>query len=157
MAPIWWKEATIPFGSKMYCFQQRLKNFKQCLKLWNKQTFGNIFEAQQQLNEQMRLLQIQIRNQGITEELREQEALISQKLGERRVQEEILWRQKSRVQWLQEGDRNTKFFHRSTIQRRHVNHISHLVTRRRPNSPFSRRPGEGVGLLLSRSLVRTSG
>jgi hypothetical protein len=66
------------------------KNFKQPLKLWNKQTFGNIFEAQQQLNKQMHLLQIQIRNQGITEELGEQEALISQKLDERRVQEEIL-------------------------------------------------------------------
>jgi hypothetical protein len=128
MAPIWWKEANIPFGSKMLCFQQRLKNFKQRLKLWNKKTFGNIFEAQQQLNEQMQLLQIQIRNQGITEELGGQEALISQKLDERRVQEEILWRQKSRVQWLQEGDRNTKFLHRSMIQRRHVNRISHIVT-----------------------------
>jgi hypothetical protein len=46
MAPIWWKEKTIPHGSKMYQFQQRLKNFKQRLKIWNKQTFGNIFEAQ---------------------------------------------------------------------------------------------------------------
>jgi hypothetical protein len=127
-AHIWWRESTIQHGSKMYRFQQKLKNFKKCLKIWNKQTFRNIFEAQQHLNEQMRILQIQIRDQGITEELRMQEAMISQKLGERRAQEEILWRQKSRVQWLKEGDRNTKFFHRSTIQRRHVNHISHLVT-----------------------------
>jgi hypothetical protein len=61
MAPIWWQEATIPHGSKMYRFQQRLKKFKQCLKLWNKQNFGNIFEAQRNLNDQMKLLQIQIR------------------------------------------------------------------------------------------------
>jgi hypothetical protein len=46
MAPIWWKEVTIPHGSKMFWFQQRLKNFKKLLKLWNKQTFGNIFESQ---------------------------------------------------------------------------------------------------------------
>jgi hypothetical protein len=72
----WWQEATIPHGSKMYRFQQKLKNFKQRLKLWNKKNFGNIFEAQRSLNDQMKLLHIQIRNQGLTEKLKEKEALI---------------------------------------------------------------------------------
>jgi len=36
MAPIWWKEATSPHGSKMYRFQQKLKSFNQRLKIWNK-------------------------------------------------------------------------------------------------------------------------
>jgi hypothetical protein len=75
----------------------------------------------------MWLLQIQIRNQGLTEELKEYEALIKQKLDERHAQEETLWRKKSKIQWLQEGERNTKFFHRYMIQHRHINHISHLV------------------------------
>jgi hypothetical protein len=52
----WWKDASIPHGSKMYRFQHKLKNFKQRLKSWNKQTFGNIFESQQQLKEQMSIL-----------------------------------------------------------------------------------------------------
>jgi len=41
-------------------------------------------------------------------------------------QEEILWRQKSRVQWLKEGERNTKFFHKAMTHRRHINRITQL-------------------------------
>ena len=36
---------------------------------------------------------------------------------------EILWKQKSRELWLIEGDRNTKFFHLSTIIRKRHNNI----------------------------------
>jgi hypothetical protein len=85
----------IPHGSKMYRFQQKLKNFKQKLKAWNKQTFGNIFEAQKKLTDQMGIIQSQIHDQGISEDLKTQEATISQKLEERKSQEEILWRKKS--------------------------------------------------------------
>jgi len=41
-------------------------------------------------------------------------------------QEETFWRQKSRVQWLKEGERNTRFFHRSTIENRSHNRISSI-------------------------------
>jgi hypothetical protein len=91
----WWREAAISHGSKMFRFQQRLKKFKQSLKLWNKQHFGNIFEAQRNLNDQMKLIQIQIRNHGLTKDLKAQETLLKQQLEERRSQEEVLWRKKS--------------------------------------------------------------
>jgi hypothetical protein len=123
----WWREVSISHCSKMYRFQQKLKNFKQKLKTWNKQTFGNIFEAQKQITDQMGIIQSQICDKGISKELQTQEVTISQKLEERKVQEEILWRKKSCIQWLKEGDRNTKFFHRSTIQRRHANCITQLI------------------------------
>jgi len=53
---------------------------------------------------------------------------VHQQLEDRKRQEEILWKQKSHIQWLKEGERNTKFFHRTTIQRRHANRIMHFVS-----------------------------
>lgn len=41
-------------------------------------------------------------------------------------EEELYWKQKSRVLWLKEGYRNTKFFHAVTKQRRGRNHIIKL-------------------------------
>ena len=44
-------------GTHMYYFQQKLKHLKQCIKQWNKELFGNIFQAQQDLETQVREIQ----------------------------------------------------------------------------------------------------
>ena len=41
-------------------------------------------------------------------------------------QEEVFWQQKSRNSWLSEGDKNSKFFHLSTIVRRRKNKLEGL-------------------------------
>jgi len=80
----WWRQAEITHGSKMYRFQQKLKNLKKTLKLWNKKTFDSIFDSQKQLSGQMEEIQIQIREQGLTDELKEQELKVAQQIEERK-------------------------------------------------------------------------
>jgi hypothetical protein len=60
----WWDEATIPHGSLMYRFQQKLKNFKQKIKDWNKTTFDNIFKVQRVLEKKMKAIQQALITQG---------------------------------------------------------------------------------------------
>eukprot|EP00253_Pinus_taeda_P009398 PITA_09398 len=61
--------------------------------------------------------------EGIEEERSQEEGKVLTQLEERRKQEEILWRQKYRVQWLREGEKNTKFFHKAMVQHRQRNRI----------------------------------
>lgn len=47
-------------------------------------------------------------------------------LGHLLVHEETFWNQRAKVFWLQDGDLNTEFFHRTTIARKKRNKISKL-------------------------------
>lgn len=122
-----WHNFTPPKGSRMYQFQQKLKYLKALIKNWNSTVFGNIFKEIKVLKSKMEETQQKIIVEGRTDELSSQEQELQKQLEERCRQEEILWRQKSRITWLKEGERNTKFFHRSTIQRRMQNRIHHIT------------------------------
>jgi hypothetical protein len=110
----------------MYKFQQRLKNFKQLLKHWNKNTFGNILQSIQDIENKLVEIQKNFISGSRTTELMKEEEKLQAQLEDRRRQEEILWKQKSIVQWLKEGEKNTKFFHRAMVHRCHINRITHL-------------------------------
>ncbi|XP_038988084.1 uncharacterized protein LOC120112574 [Phoenix dactylifera] len=111
-------------GDAMYRVSRRLELTRRRLRRWNREEVGNIFRRTEEEEEAISRLQVQeAQRGGLSEEqmgeLRSHLALHDSLLR----RQETLWRQKSRVQWILEGDRNTKFFHQSTVIRRNQNRI----------------------------------
>jgi len=62
-----------------------------------------------------------------TKEAIEQIRSINLSIDELEAQEEAMWFQRSRQNWLIKGDKNTAFFHQKASQRRCVNTINRLL------------------------------
>jgi ferredoxin-like protein FixX len=102
----------------MFKLYKKLKYIKYKLKEWNKEIFGNINQEKKNIEDKMRKLQKVCIAEGYTDDRKKEEIQMTQQWEARCQQEEILWCQKSQIRWLKEGERNTKFFHRTTIARR---------------------------------------
>ena len=59
-----------------------------------------------------------------TEENKAEFLDVSKQMDNLLQKQEIYWAQRSRISWMKNGDRNTKFFHSKTTQRRKKNHIN---------------------------------
>ena len=58
-----------------------------------------------------------------SDDSKREESSLLQKIEELMDQEEKYWWQRSRISWLQSGDKNSKFFHLATLVRRRRNLI----------------------------------
>lgn len=102
-----------------------LKEFKLKLEAWNRITFGNVFQRKKR--NLLRLEGVQRSLEGrISEPMLKLERKLKIERKEILIQEELLWKQKSRHDWLKHGDGNTKFFHTSTLVRQRRNRIVSL-------------------------------
>eukprot|EP00253_Pinus_taeda_P030821 PITA_30821 len=122
----WWAEDLQMQGTRMYLLHKRLKHIKLQLKEWNKKNFGNIFVEKKDVENKMQVLNQALIMEGFDKAIGDQVDKHHQDWENLCKQEEIFWRQKSRVQWLKEGERNTKFFHRAAIANRTHNRISSI-------------------------------
>jgi hypothetical protein len=119
----WWHEEKPEKGTRMFKLYKKLKHIKYRFKEWNKDTFGNINQKMNNIEEKMKKLQETCILEGYNEERKKEEIQMTREWDERCQQEETLWRQKSWIIWLKEGERNTKFFQRTTMARRAHNKI----------------------------------
>jgi len=108
----------------MFVLNQKLKHLKEALKVWNKNTFGNIPLQVTEATEKLNYIQEEIDNSGATDDLMDQERAVQISLEKVLDTEEIFWQQKSKVKWHSQGDRNTTYFHRITK----IINASNLIT-----------------------------
>jgi hypothetical protein len=97
----------------------KLNRMMSTLQGWSKRKFGNVL---QELNKYRRKLEQLLVQGGDSEEIRN----TSDHIDELLYREEMLWLQRSRVAWLKEGDRNTRFFHQKAIWRARKNKVKKL-------------------------------
>uniref|UniRef100_A0A803P614 Reverse transcriptase domain-containing protein n=1 Tax=Cannabis sativa TaxID=3483 RepID=A0A803P614_CANSA len=104
-----------------------LNNIDVCattLQKWHIGKYGHmkkrVADAQTRVNNLNNTLN---RSNTIMEELRTSESILDDLLE----QEEIYWQQRSRVEWMSSGDRNTKFFHAKASARQSNNRIKFLI------------------------------
>eukprot|EP00253_Pinus_taeda_P023692 PITA_23692 len=71
-----WNNFSPSSGSKMFQFKQKLKHLKCKIKHWNHTSFGNIFQAQNALDQDMKLLQKRIIIEGRSDDLPEEEKVL---------------------------------------------------------------------------------
>lgn len=110
-------------GVPMYILVSKLKIVKARLKLLNQDAFSDISVRAAEAREALRSTQVSLQADPYNLSLAELEKSQRRVFIDLRNQEESFFRQKSRVRWLKEGDRNTKFFHHSVKRRQLTNRI----------------------------------
>ena len=109
-------------GSPQSILSKKLQSTKSALKTWNYNHFGNI---QKRIPSSLRQLDLVQQSTPSAFSLN-QEVVLQKTLDDLLIQEESLWRNKSRETWLTCKDLNTRFFHTSTIIKRRRNAIDFL-------------------------------
>ncbi|KAG5544818.1 hypothetical protein RHGRI_017313 [Rhododendron griersonianum] len=106
-------------GSRLFCLNQKIRNCRLALKSWRVKQNLNSRKKIDQACEEIKVLESEGR-----ELHHDRLTNLENQMANEWAKEELYWQQKSHHKWLQSGDRNTSYFHASTVERRRRNHIS---------------------------------
>jgi hypothetical protein len=129
----WWASFQF-FGSPSFVLARKLKALKWEIKRWNLEEFGDVRERNKANCEELKSLDSIEEGRQLTEEEQARKSQITRELEATLLHEEISWRQKSRVRWLKEGDKCTKFFYQVANANRRNNSIESLIVNGSPTT-----------------------
>uniref|UniRef100_A0A803Q8E0 Reverse transcriptase domain-containing protein n=1 Tax=Cannabis sativa TaxID=3483 RepID=A0A803Q8E0_CANSA len=117
-----WQQDSVETAAAL--FKHNLQRCSDSLQQWHRQKFGNIKKKISKAQKKVADLNNSV-DRSITAmaELKQSENILDDLLA----QEETYWQQRSRVDWLQNGDQNTKFFHAYASTRKKHNTIKSLI------------------------------
>lgn len=98
---------------------QHTRNLQAGLRRWNKEVFGFLDARMRRINGRLQTISTQ---QPSDDNYAQMKALKAE-LAELDARRQIMWKQRSTADWLQEGDHNTRFFHSFASKRRRINRI----------------------------------
>ena len=105
---------------------QNINNMEVALRSWSKDIFGDIRKRKSRILNRIGGVQRQVVVGRGNRFLIRLEKSLQDELSTLLFQEEMIWHQKSRSKWLSDGDRNTRYYHVKTINRRRRNRITSL-------------------------------
>ncbi|XP_075103573.1 uncharacterized protein LOC142178143 [Nicotiana tabacum] len=109
---------TVDFHANPFTlFNHKLKKVKKALSIWSKDTNGNIFQNIASLEKVVLVYEAQFELNPSFQN-RERLMKVQANFIKYLALEEEFWKQKSRMSWFTDGDRNTKFFHAQVNGRR---------------------------------------
>ncbi|XP_026378461.1 uncharacterized protein LOC113272885 [Papaver somniferum] len=116
-------------GNPMMVLVNKLKRLKKVLILWKNERFKRFSEQLLTAKSSMDEVQRQLQAQPLRNDLVVKEKEVVKTYAKLARCEESINKEKSKVQWMEAGDLNTRFFHNSLKERRSKNNILVLNSR----------------------------
>ncbi|XP_062014367.1 uncharacterized protein LOC133730873 [Rosa rugosa] len=109
-------------GTPMFCVTKKITHTRIHLNKWQKEVFRG---------RQLQMIGIRSRLEELlsvflSERMQIETKELMDKLQNLLFQEELFWKQRAKITWLEDGDRNTVFFHRKTENRKRKNTLQGL-------------------------------
>lgn len=113
-------------GRGAYVLKEKLKCLKLKLKQWNRDVYGDLLTRRKEIVDKLNVLEKKAEESTLEEEEIKQRKECGIEFWQCARRIESLAHQKSRINWVKEGDANTKYFHAMINYRRKKNSLPGL-------------------------------